>query len=559
MAATYGMTRFEFRPEEDLKSYTVWVCDRLHIGTRPQYPLPLWFFLDGFSYSMQHGAETYCTPETKGMDLRIIDGYFYIAVIECKPEEVPEREKMFREKVKPFIEDPVGKWKRDMAQWEVTLNEFKQFDLDKATNIELWDYFDDLWYGFHRTWWRLHMDWYYAIFGLYGFFLEMCEQLLGIDPEHPTFQKLVSGFDNRLFEGNRGLWRLGERARELGLGPLFIGTEDNKELLLKLEESEAGRKWLNEHREFLKVHGWRCTDAFDASAKTWLMEPHIPLSDIKQAIAAIDKGGVFALDVERERLTREREEAEREVLAKIPVEQREWFEKLMRVAQQAHVISEEHTWYLDFAGYAVERHLYHEFGKRFAKAGVIDDPDDILYLLSDEIRKAAVCMERINLRPYVEARKAEREANLKIEPEPFIGDITKFPELMRKNPVLRFQAVPPKVKPELKADLYGATSTSGVVEGTARVIMDVSDLPQIQPGEIMVAITTNATYTPAFGIVAGVVTDSGASLCHALIVAREYGLPAIVGTGEGTKKIKTGDRIRVDADVNAVYILGKGA
>jgi phosphohistidine swiveling domain-containing protein len=557
MAATYGVTRFEFNREEDLKNYTVWVLDRLHAGTLPQYPLPVWFFLDGFGYGMQHGAETICIPETKGMDVRLIDGYFYVAAIECKPEEVEERDKVFRERVSPYIENIKEKWDREMAEWEATLNEFKQFDRENASDIELWDHFEDLLYRFHPTWWKLHMDWYYAIFGLYTLFIELCQELLVMDVEHPTFKKLLSGFDNKLFGVNRGLWRLGETATQLKLNELFLGTEDNKGLLLALGESEAGNKWLERFHEFLKVHGWRGIDAFDSSSRTWLMEPHVALSDVKQAIGAIERGERFRLDEERKVLTKERQEAESEVLAKVSVGQREWFEKLLRVAQQTHVISEEHTYYLDLPCMAVERTVFDEFGKRFAREGVIDEVDDVLYLLPDEIRKAAVCMGRINLRTYVDARKKEREANCKIEPEPFIGDITKFPDLVMKNPILRFISEPPKVKPELKADLYGCTSTAGVVEGVARVIMRTDEVAQIQPGEILVAITTNATYTPAFGIVSGVVTDVGSTLCHAVIVAREYGLPAVVGTGEATAKIKTGDRIRIDADTGTVYILKK--
>jgi phosphoenolpyruvate synthase/pyruvate phosphate dikinase len=80
-------------------------------------------------------------------------------------------------------------------------------------------------------------------------------------------------------------------------------------------------------------------------------------------------------------------------------------------------------------------------------------------------------------------------------------------------------------------------------------------LDQIQPGEILVARMTCAPWTPVFGVISGLVTDAGSSLAHSAIVAREYGLPAVVGTQEGTRKIKTGDRIKVDGDNCAVYIL----
>jgi phosphoenolpyruvate synthase/pyruvate phosphate dikinase len=166
-------------------------------------------------------------------------------------------------------------------------------------------------------------------------------------------------------------------------------------------------------------------------------------------------------------------------------------------------------------------------------------------------------MDRIDLRPYVKERKEERERYLKIEPKPFLGDMEKFPEVARKNPIIRVVASPPKVKPELKADLYAAATSPGVVEGTARVILRERDLDQLQPDDILVTVATAVPWTPAFSIIKGVVTNAGGGLSHAVLVAREYGIPACIGTREATKKIKSGDRIRVDGDMGAVYILEK--
>ena len=116
-------------------------------------------------------------------------------------------------------------------------------------------------------------------------------------------------------------------------------------------------------------------------------------------------------------------------------------------------------------------------------------------------------------------------------------------------------AAMPIVRPELKADLYGAASTQGVVEGIARVVLTQEEMSQLQPGDILVAPSTSPLWTPVFGILKGVVTDAGGTLSHAVIIGREYGLPVVAGTAEGTSKIKTGQRIRVDGDNNAVYIL----
>jgi pyruvate, water dikinase len=105
------------------------------------------------------------------------------------------------------------------------------------------------------------------------------------------------------------------------------------------------------------------------------------------------------------------------------------------------------------------------------------------------------------------------------------------------------------------AALTGIPGAPGVVEGPARVILDATGSDQLRKGEILVAPTTSTSWTPVFGTIAGAVLDIGGVMCHAAIVAREYGLPAVVGTGVGTKRIRTGDRIRVDADAGVVTIL----
>ena len=248
---------------------------------------------------------------------------------------------------------------------------------------------------------------------------------------------------------------------------------------------------------------------------------------------------------------------ETEVLAKVPEGQRSAFSLLMHAAQKAGYWSEDHTFYCDFYIGSLGRWIITEFGRRFAEAGCIDDAEDVHFLHPNEIRKAAIPMGKINLRPYVERRKKNYEENLQIEPEPFLGDISKAQEVLRSDPTLVVSTQLPIVREELKADLYGASAAPGVVEGVARVIMNETRLSELQPGEILVAPGTSASWAVVFGIVAGLVTDGGGSLSHPVIMAREFGLPCVSGCVEGTQKITTGDRIRVDGDQGVVYILAK--
>ena len=107
-------------------------------------------------------------------------------------------------------------------------------------------------------------------------------------------------------------------------------------------------------------------------------------------------------------------------------------------------------------------------------------------------------------------------------------------------------------KPEEVMEIIGLAASPGVAEGVARVLLNVSQLKEVLPGEILVCGSTNPMWNPVFGKVKGVVTDTGGLMAHAGIICREYGLPAVVGTANATKVFKTGDRIRVDGTAGTV-------
>jgi pyruvate, water dikinase len=105
-------------------------------------------------------------------------------------------------------------------------------------------------------------------------------------------------------------------------------------------------------------------------------------------------------------------------------------------------------------------------------------------------------------------------------------------------------------------EVRGYAASSGIVEGVARVVRDVNEIGSVQPGEVLVCPVTAPSWGPVFPKIAAAVSDIGGMMSHAAIVAREYGMPAVVGTGHATKRIKTGDRVRVDGDSGVVTIVG---
>jgi phosphohistidine swiveling domain-containing protein len=201
-------------------------------------------------------------------------------------------------------------------------------------------------------------------------------------------------------------------------------------------------------------------------------------------------------------------------------------------------------------------------GKRFAKEGTIDDPEDMFFLIPDEVRRAGINPDQFNLRHIVDRRKAEWQEWQKTPNPPamlkegFDLDQAMGVLVQSMDPIALKVVVGsmPERRPELKADLYGTCGSPGVAEGTARVIMTEDELHLVQEGDILVAASTSPSWTPVFSMIKGVIVDRGASLSHAAIVGREYGIPVVMNVFEGTTKIKSGQKIKVDANLGAVFI-----
>jgi phosphoenolpyruvate synthase/pyruvate phosphate dikinase len=555
----YGYAKFEFDDENDLRNYTVFLCDFVH-GVPAWKPLYLTSGWSNYLWGLQLAAETLHVPTTKGWDYRIIDGYCYPTIIETTEEEAKQREPIFRQKIRPFLENFDGVWEPFKTEIISVYKKLKESqgitaygDIEKAENIAVAALFEEFIRNVNKREAEIHMLMMVPVYYIFGTFQRMWQEIFGTPSGiDPLFSTLMSGFEGSVFEMNKEAWQLGRQAMGIGLDRLFLSTDDNEQVWAELKKSNVAAKWLDEYSKFLDTYGWKCERMQDWATPTWLEKPSLGIPTIRMAIKT---GGTFSLDETRQRVAKEREKGEKEVLGKVPPGQKDWFEILMKGAQKAGYWSEDHTPYLDFYTCALGRWITRELGRRFSQAGCIDDAEDVYFLLPDEIRKAYVPMGKVNLRPYVEKRKKEWEGNLKKEPKPFYGNIEKAGEMIMKDPSISVSVQAPIVRPELKADLYGSAAAPGVVEGVARVVMSERQLSEVQRGDILVAPGMSAPWTPVFEIISGAITDGGGATSHPVIVAREYGIPCVVGCIEATKKIKTGDRVRLDGDRGVVYII----
>jgi phosphohistidine swiveling domain-containing protein len=486
-------------------------------------------------------------------------GYLTLLLVKSE-EEKQRREAEFRKAILPFIQDYDGLWNGFVKEILARYDSLKALDMEKGSNIDLLANFEET-INTCRRMWEIHMYMMYGTYTAYILFENMCRELAGIDDTSPLFHRVVSGFDNKVFQVDRRLWEFSRRAADDGLADLISRT-DPKDLQKKLEETEKGRAFMKDFMAFMNEDGWRMQRMSEINLPTWVEDPAPALGMVKQFI---QRGGGFNLDDERTKISKEREAAEKELLSKVPAAQRGWFEQLMHLAQKSGIFSEEHDHYLDLYTHAMMRRSALGLGRRFVKEGTIDHHEDIFFLNPPEVRRAGINPDQFDLRYIVERRKTDwAEWQKTPNPPAVLRDGFDLDQamavLVQSNDPIALKVVVgsmPHVRPELKADLYGTCGSPGVAEGTARVILNEDELHLVQEGDILVAASTSPSWTPVFSMIKGVVVDRGASLSHAAIVGREYGIPVVMNVFEGTGKIKSGQKIKVDANLGTVYILDK--
>lgn len=549
----------EFDETKDFEVSPCWFQDATH-SVPPWTPMFGWFWINFCRHGMQYGAEKLSLPTVKGWDWRFKDGGGYLAILVVKdPEERKAREERFRVAIKPFLDDFKGMWQGFVDEIVGRYNRCRAIDMDKATNIELLENFEET-INTCRRMWEIHMYMLYGVDTAFVLFEQMARQLLGIDDTSPQFHKLMSGFDNKSFQVDKGLFDLAKKAKDLGLKDVFVYNPASN-MRSAVAAAPKGSEFLKGFDDFMeKEAGWRLERMAEINVPTWLEDPTAAFNVIKMGL---EKGIDYNLDEERKKREAVRIETEKELLERISPEQRSWFRLILTLAQNCAWFSEEHNHYLDLYAHAVVRWSTLGVGRRFAKEGAIDEAEDIFFLIPDEVRKAGINPGMFDLRSIVARRKADWKgwcANGNVPvilQEGFSMDEAMKGLVESMDPIALKIVVGtmPVARPELKADLYGVCGSPGVAEGKVKVIWTEAELSKIERGDILVAPTTSPSWTPVFSLLGGVVVDRGASLSHAAIVGREYGIPVVMNVFEGTKLLKDGMRVRVDANMGTVVII----
>ncbi|HZU86726.1 MAG TPA: PEP-utilizing enzyme, partial [Anaerolineaceae bacterium] len=331
-----------------------------------------------------------------------------------------------------------------------------------------------------------------------------------------------------------------------------------QEVLPALRAESSAACFLFEWKRTLQVYGGR-SDLWDWGYPSWQDDPTPVLNNLKNYLAQPDRD----LLAERAQAAAEREEAiatARAALENYPQPVVERFEQLLAAAQVALVLTENHTFYIDFNGFGWIHRLIREFGRRFSAQGRLSHPDDIFYLSLEDLRQL-MTQPGLSLKQRALESRAEIEKWRQYEEPLELGTRPASPLALYSadsRRVARYSGSTIAGEDEsdpLSNQLRGQAGSPGKVQGRARVLTSLSQAHLLQPGEILVTPTTAPPWTPLFLTAAAVVTDAGGLLSHGAVVAREYRIPAVVGTHCASRVIQTGQWIEVDGSQGLVTLL----
>ena len=578
----------QFGPEDDQR---FWFYNSMH------FPEPM------SAFDMITAEAAYCAlgssttrvhvlPTTMGIDYRIINGRVYIGGNPVTdPAEIARRTEEFQQRAFYYYEH----WERLYAQWRekmttlitdaqnlprLELPEFEPLEhvhagRGVASNHYLLDTYQRTIEGYFRMW-HHHFEFLLLGYGAYLTLFGFCKRVFPEITEQ-TVARMVGGIDAEIFRPDDELRRLARRAVDLGVDGQFNSGATVEAVLQSLRGSgAAGSEWLRELEH--SRHPWfniNVGDGFYHYHRSWNDDMSMAFAGIGGYIRTLQAGQSVERSIEKLQQERNRLIAEHRDLLGAD-EERAAYDQMITLAQRVFPYVEGHKFYCEHWYTNLFFNKIREFGALLTAHGFFADAEDVFQLTHYELESAIIDLMTSwsngsaprglqRWRGIIEQRRAAVREWARHDSPPALGPL---PDVIDDPAIVMLWGITREnLERWLNADaevdsnvIRGFAASSGVAEGIARVVKSVEEISRLQPGDVLVCQVTNPTWASVFQNIAAAVSDIGGTMSHAAIVAREFGLPAVVGTGTATKRIKDGQRIRVDGSRGIVTILdGKAA
>jgi pyruvate,water dikinase len=571
-----------FQPEDDNR---FWFYNAMHF---PE-PMPAFDVVTAEIPYTAIGANTarvFCFPTTLGIEHRIVNGRIYITAIPVTdPAEIERRLVTFQQRAGYYYENwdrLYEGWKARMAGLIAEIEAIKVPQLPElddaavvtnSTGVAQNHYVRE---NYHRCldlyskMWHHHTEFLMLGYGAYVVFFEFCKQAF---PEisDQTVARMVAGIDVIMYRPDDELRRLARLAVEVGVDDLFTeGCSPEAVLQAMTGRGEPGQRWLEGLEQAREPWFHVSTgDGFYHHHRSWNDDLTVPFAALPRYVRMVRDQEPIDRPTDLLKAERERIVAEYRLL--LPGDdERAAFDQMLGLARVVFPYVEDHKFYCEHWFTTRFFGKIREFGGLLARQGVLAEAEDVFQLHHTEVDQALADVSlawaaggtplgAAHFGPIIAERKQMLEAMRAWSPPPAIGPV---PEALNDPAVRMLWGITAQTLATWAAtaasdgtEIHGYAASRGVVEGTARVLRSVNDIGQIRDGEILVCPVTAPSWAPVFGKIKAAVSDIGGTMSHAAIVAREYGMPAVVGTGHATERIKTGQRLRVDGDRGTVTIL----
>ena len=565
----------------EYEEHKFWFYSGMHYP-EPLPPLDLLIPEAGDIAMGASNSRVFMTPGALGIDHRILNGYVYISGNPAAPADTEKRAAEFARRAGFYYRnwaDLDAKW---TAKIKSTIADVSAIEVPALPDMEpqsmvfqgtgIGTSYDVIsaWHrtieSIHRAW-QLHFEMMLLGYGAYMSFQQFCKQAFPEIAEQ-SVARMVAGIEPIIFRPDDELKRLSQLALDLDLTQAFALPRPVDDLLGALESTEPGRRWLVELEKSKQPwFNFSTGDGFYHSHPSWIEDLSLPLAAMRGYVERLARGEdlarpTAALLVERDRLTDE-------YRALLPTdEDRQAFAAMLELVRTTFPHVEEHKFFVEHWFNTRFRNKVREFGDLFVAHGFLKNREDIFLLRNPEVGEALIELVSAWASggptrgqvswPACVARRKDILANLRAwTPPPALGPL---PDDIADPVLMMLWGITPErlqewTSPSDGSQLRGFAASPGVAEGLARVLRSVDQIDSIQPGEILVCQITAPSWAPIFPKIRAAVSDIGGIMSHAAIVSREYGLPAVVGTGLGTRVIKTGQRIRVDGNRGVVDIL----
>ncbi len=560
LATFHGDETFPIEWSSETEKDLFWVFDDLHCP----HPLsPMFEDIGGWWLSCDHMFRRFGTPFASDWLAKNINGYLYTAAVPAETGLRAGAQEYGYEMTGVVPQDPgyearIGKyldtvlpvygmefadsWRdrlvpemdRNFAYLEGMLDRKDELSLAQIA-VLLEDAID-----IHDRHWKIHWMLNFAQLSATLNLRAVMQKTHGTVDEG-VLGRLQNSANDRNWDKIRALWEMKEEAKaDRELAAIF--ARPAADVLPALRESESGRRFIEERvvpyqREF----GWHAVWSHEFIFPTFReqMEPVIELvrNQFETDYDYPTKIAELAADIRA---------AADEILAGLEGEGLAEMRQATEINLRMAPLTPDHHFYIDQGANAHVRLVLLAIGEKLVQLGVLDAPDDVIFFRYNELRAFIGNPTGIDGRAIVARARAARERAYTFRPRDWVGTVT---EAQLAFPYLTNWGFPDKFYRGDAGDtgeVIGVAGSPGVVEGIARVVLSEAQFDAVQSGDILVCQMTNPAWQVLFSRIAGLVTDAGGFTAHPAVLAREYGIPAVVGTSVATARIKTGDRIRVD-------------